>query len=391
MKAAWVDAARRDEVREAAAGWKSAGAIDAATLAAIEAESPAGGRALAPFWRVVIFVLVSVAVNTLFAGAFTFASGQAIAPALLVYGAILGACAEAARSSRFHGTAAPPAIAFWAAVDLTVGFGALLTQNLHVEDKPALTLAFAFAAAAFGLADARWGYAAFGVLSTVALFLFLARFPEGRLLWAAAGALVVIAATRRLDRSAFAPPHRRTLEGILVVGAVAFYAAVNLYSVDRGFVESLRSFSENAPPRPAAVRLLAAVGTAVVPAVFVGWGIRSRRRLLLGLGGLLAVCSLVTLRYYVHLAPIWSLLAACGAALILGALALNRWLRNAPGGERNGYTVSPLFSGIGSGGVSAAAAVVGFAPGLGPAPELPAGDYSPGGGRYGGGGASGSF
>jgi hypothetical protein len=391
VKKIWEEASRREEVREAASGWKEAGAIDGATLAAIEAEYPASGRVLAPVWRVLIFLLVSVAVNALFWVVFAFGSSGTMGPGAMAYGAVLAVAAEALRSSRLQGTGAPAAAAFWAVLYLTIGLAVFLMQNLHFADGPALTLSIACAAVAFGLSGARWGYAAQGVLSAVALFLFLARFPQGRLLWVAAGVLVLVAAARRLDRREYAPPHRRALEGILAVGAVAIYAAVNLFSFDRGFVERLSGLSGRMPLPPAIARVVSAAATALVPVGFLVWGLKSRRRTLLRLGALFAVLSLATLGYYAHLEPLWLVLGVSGSALILGALALNRLLRSAPGAERGGYTASPLYSGIGPEGLSTAAAVAGFAPDVAPAPESRSGEFSPGGGRFGGGGASGSF
>src|SRR5262249_13171781 len=66
------------------------------------------------------------------------------------------------------------------------------------------------------------------------------------------------------------------------------------------------------------------------------WGLRSRRTLVLDTGLVLAALSLVTLRFYVHLAPLWILLAVPGWALVLLALGLHRWLRRGPGGGRRG-------------------------------------------------------
>ena len=72
--------------------------------------------------------------------------------------------------------------------------------------------------------------------------------------------------------------------------------AVNLFSLDRGLVESLRGLSARAPSPSAAARLGSAVATALVPVLVFVWGLKSRRPTLLRLGALFAVLSLVTLR-----------------------------------------------------------------------------------------------
>ena len=91
-----------------------------------------------------------------------------------------------------------------------------------------------------------------------------------------------------------------------------------------------------------------------------------------------------------HLAPLWVVLVAAGAALILGALWLNRRLRLAPDGERAGFTAAALSSSGKTGNLTVAAVVAGMAPGAQPDPARQ-GDFSGGGGRFGGGGASGEF
>ena len=59
--------------------------------------------------------------------------------------------------------------------------------------------------------------------------------------------------------------------------------------------------------------VLSAVGTALVPLVILTWGIGSRRTFLIDTGIVLLGLSLVTLRYYVHIAPLWVVLTGAGA------------------------------------------------------------------------------
>jgi len=125
-----------------------------------------------------------------------------------------------------------------------------------------------------------------------------------------------------------------------------------------------------------------------VPIAFLVWGIRARRTLVLDLGLVFTALSLVTLRAYVHLAPLWALLVAAGAALVLGALWVNRLLRLSPGAERAGFTAAPLYGAGRMETVQAAAFVAGFT-GQPARPERD--DLSTGGGGFGGGGASSDF
>ncbi len=116
MRRDWSDASRRDDILDAATSWRAAGAIDDATLGVIVAEYPGRRPGLASGWRVLVFVLVSVAVNALFGGVFLFWGGRGADAACLVYGMILAAATETLRGSRMAGTGADPAASFWAAV-----------------------------------------------------------------------------------------------------------------------------------------------------------------------------------------------------------------------------------------------------------------------------------
>jgi hypothetical protein len=99
-----------------------------------------------------------------------------------------------------------------------------------------------------------------------------------------------------------------------------------------GFVEMLGSFGtqrlRDSPLRPVAI-----AGTAVVPLCAIAFGILSRRRLFLDWGLTRGVASLATLRFYVHVAPLWVVLTLGGAAAIAVALAARRFLASDPGGR----------------------------------------------------------
>ena len=159
MRPAWVEAERAAEVREAARDWKQAGAIDAETLGAIEAEFPVPRVELARAWKVLIFVLVSVAILGIQVGVFGFremSSGR-----FFVYAAILAGATELLRGSRLSGTGSDAATSLWSVVMLIVGFAVLLEGG-----RAAITATLAVAAVAFTLACWRWGFALYGAFAT---------------------------------------------------------------------------------------------------------------------------------------------------------------------------------------------------------------------------------
>lgn len=379
------------EVRQAARAWRKAGVIDAATLTAIEAAYPDERVRLATAWKVLIFVVVSVAVNAVFAGfVMTTNTGEG-GGAWLVFAAIFAGTTEALLASRRIGeNGSAAATSFWAAVYAIVGAATAHFAGTSLDTERAVTVALLVATVAFAAACWRWGFELYGVFAAIAFFFLLARFPGGRLWWVLAGVLLILAAVRGLDRAALPPPLRRACGGVLVVASLAVYAALNRYALDRRLIELVENESAATRSEPwLAIPALSTVATAVIPLLFIAWGLRERRMLLLDLGVILGALSLVTLRFYVHLAPLWFLLAAAGAVLTLAALGLNRRLRRAPGAERAGFTARPLYSGRSAPGLRTAAVVAAFAPDAAPRPED--GGFTPGGGRFGGGGASGSF
>ena len=386
MKKAWADAARVAEVREAAQAWRDAGAIDAPTLEAIRAAYPESRPELSKAWTVLIFFLVTMAVHTVSFGVFA-AFRMESSLVVIFFGAVLATAADFLRGTRFAGNGSDAAVSFWAILYLLGGFGWWLSEASH-DEAGTITTILAATVLLFAAACIRWGFAAYGTIAAAALFGLLGRFPAGRLWWIAGSLVLLALAFRNLDRAALAPPHRGAVAGVFAVAAIALYVALNRVSVDEHWIEAvMRVASYKAGPSAGLVRALSTAATALLPPGFVAWGVRTRRTLILDLGLAFAAASLVTLRYYVHLAPLWVLLTLAGAALVLGALGVNRRLRRSPGGELRGFTADPLFARR-SEGLQAAAVVAGFTPA--PAPAQ-AGDLSTGGGRFGGGGSSAEF
>jgi len=136
---------------------------------------------------------------------------------------------------------------------------------------------------------------------------------------------------------------------------------------------------------------VAIAGTVLAPLVYLALGLRSRRGVFLLTGVATAAASLVTLRYYVHFAPLWVVLAASGLLLIAVALALRRYLDSGPDHERAGFTAEPLFEDPDRLRLlEAGAAILSLSPEARPA-DHDAPKFTGGGGSFGGGGSSSDF
>ena len=384
MRAAWVRAERDGEVRQAARSWREANVIDGAALSAIEALYPAAWPKPALLWGVLLFFFV-----TFFVAALVVSAGiahQVEATAFLLSGGLAFAADRLRPSASTVKAAAGGAAAFWSVVCLLIGTGEAMSSGERTWTVLLLVGAAAWAAAAW-----RWGYSAFALFAALFFFLLLARFPPGRALWLILGSALAAACAPLLDRPALAPSHRRGAAAVLVVSLAAVYAAVNLYALDHRVVESVSSTGGSAPGVPAAaVRVLAAIATAVFPLFVLGWGIRARRTLLLDAGIVSAALSIATLRFYVHIAPLWAVLSVAGCGLIFVALGVHRWLSRSPGGQRGGFTAEALFEDKERQQTLGALGALSLSPHARSAsPEQ--GKFTGGGGSFGGGGSSGTF
>lgn len=384
MRAAWVRAERDSEVRQAARAWRKASFIDDAALSAVEetysAVWPRPGRT----WGVLLFFFVSCFVVGLL---FSLGAADALGlTAFLLAGGLAFTADRLRPSASTVGSAAGDAAAFWSVVCLLIGTGEAVEWNASTG-----TLVLFAGSLAWALAAWRWGYPAFATFAAVFFFLLLARFAPGRALWLILGAALAAACVPLLDRPALAPSHRRGAAAVLAVSLAAVYAAINLYSFDHGLIETISDGAWSATPIHAgAGRTLSAIATGVFPLFVFGWGIRARRTLLLDAGIVGAALSLVTLRFYVHIAPLWVILSVAGSGVILLALGVHRWLARSPGREAGGFTAEPLFEDKDAQQTLGAVGALSLTPEARVAPAEP-GKFSGGGGGFGGAGSSGTF
>jgi hypothetical protein len=393
MKPRWVAWERAAEVREAARGWRRVCAIDDATRVKIDELFPDPRVTPSPVWRALTAGMVAAITLSLFC-AFAIALGRGseqIQVLLLLFAGTCLATAEVlAASPRFARRGAAGALLFLGIAFLLAGLGLVLVESARLRWDDAFDIVLLAAVVACGSAAWRWGSPFFAGTSCLALFCYLASLPHGRLLWLVVGAVAISVAMRQVDDGRRAPSHRRGAAVLTVVGIGAVYAAANVYSVDEQWLEQLARIT---PPRdelPRGAMLLASLATALIPPAVLAWGVKSNRTLLLDAGIVMSALSLITLRHYVHVAPLWIVLTLSGTVVVVLALAVERALRRAPGREIAGFTAEPLFSDERRQHALQLATAVGT---LTPAPLAPGRDpgFAGEGGRFGGGGAQEKF
>jgi hypothetical protein len=392
MRADSVAWERAAEVREAAQGWRRVGAIEPATEQAIREAFPDPCITPSAVWRVLTAGMVTaVFLCTFGALLLAFRTDQLGLRVLMLLfaGASLAATEVLEVSPQSARRGAAGATAFWGILFLLAGFSLFLLDTMRVQYDDAIEVVLIASLLAWAVGSWRWGNPIFSALSAISFFLFLGRFPYGRVLWGLIGVALASLAARRLDEASWAPSHRRAAAIVVVAGILAAYAAVNVYSFDAHLLEDLgRSGAARVTPSPSLV-VLSVLATAVVPLVVLAWGVRSRRTFVLDTGVVLLALSLVTLRHYVHLAPLWVILTLSGAALVVLALAVERALQRAPRREIAGVTADPLFADERQQRAFQIAPVVAAFTAPAVAPEEKG--FAGGGGRFGGGGAEEKF
>jgi len=346
LKPGWRAADRGAELLAAARGWLAAGLIDETTFGSIAAEGPTTGPRLGRTWRILVFACVVIGVSTSTAVAFlSFGLHEAteVGCTLLLAGLALAAVTEVVidRCS-FQPTGAEAATSLLATGYLCAGAFALL-DNLHLSWPETLRLACPWCAAVFALAAWRWGFRLYGGAAAIFVLLLAAQFPGARLAWIATASLLAAWATAAARGGGLAPSRRGSLELVRIVSLAAIYAAVNYSSVDKGLIEEIGR-AVGAPHHRAGriSLLLAGAGSALYPLGLLARGLRSRDRALIDLGIVAAGLSLATASVYLHLGPLWLVLAASGGVLAGTSLLLERWLRSGRDGERFGFTALPL-------------------------------------------------
>jgi len=394
VKQAWRAVDRAAELLAAARGWLAAGLIDERAFGAISADYSSPGRQLGPIWRVLVFICVVVGASTATTvGFISFGvrSAGGVGVALLVFGVALAVLTDIVIDrSAFVPTGAEAATSLLATGYLCAAAFVLL-DDLHLHGHEALRLTYPWCAVVFALAAWRWGFRFYAGAAAIFVLLLTAQVPGARLLWIAVAALIAAWASVARATRELTPSHRGGVELVRIVALAAIYVAINYYSVDTGFLEEIgRIIGAQRHHAGEVSLLLAALGSALFPLAVLAWGLRSRDRALITLGIVTAALSLTTIRFYFHIAPLWLVLAASGAALAVASVLLERWLRSGLDAERFGFTASALYDEGRRERLLPVAAALAMAPAARVMPEEPPGVTGSGGG-FGGGGADGSF
>ena len=389
MRADAALADRRKEVRDAAQGWRRAHAIDDATLAAIEAAYPDDRIRLRPVFRILAFIFTVIAVSAVLGLFVLFAPRSSGWLWVLLLGVCLTVLTEFLVGVRKRSQGGIEEATAVMGVIFLIGGVIWCLDTFEASARTEDLVTRGLAVVLFAAAAALWGFWVAGAISAVSFFYLLTQASFGHSLWIVCALILIPILTIEGDSSRLAPAHRRSCQAALIVSLVALYLSVNVALWDKGLL-GWRYWTLYGS-RDSFLRLTLVVATGVIPLVILLFGIKSRRRIFLILGLVFGIASLVTLRFYFQLAPLWVILTVAGSVAIALGLALRRFLDSGPAKERAGFTAEPLFEDITQQSpLEVAATVVALSP---EARALPAetDKFTGGGGSFGGGGASGKF
>lgn len=386
-------------IRREAKAWARSGLITEAQLGFINGRTAHGLNQTNVFFRILFFLFTSIGVLAavgLYFWSFKIRGTAALAASALFFGALSYGTAEfLVRRKSFYRYGIEEALALCSVPLVCWGILTAIPLHSYSQGLYDTSAALLFSAAAF------WIYRRFGFLYAAAISIaaasavpFLLDLPPAaeKAVLALALALVLLTGIRaeKSETRDFARDRIEALQAILLAG---IYLALNLrlhllgstWFGDRG---PLHDPCAGYPP----LFYWATYGFAfLVPALGLWHGIRARKRMVINASLVLTLLTLATNKDYLGFSHYAWDPAILGAAMIVAAVALTRWLKGGQGEARNGFTarslVKPEDHGISLADIGAAA-IPGMA---GAPPKPPQADRPFEGGMSGGGGASGTY
>jgi hypothetical protein len=376
---------RKQTVREAAREWLNAGWIDHDTYQGIEKKYADDRMRTGVAFRILFFVLTLVAIGGMLGAIYVSANDEMLVAgcSLLAGVSCWGITEYLILSKKRRQGGIEAAFSAAAIVNLTIGLGVFLLRSHWIHDDSAARFVLLSLSLLTGAAAWNWGYWPYSVLSAGSLFLLVLSLPGDRFIWIALTILIYPWLVRGCDSPKLPPSLRKCAAAFLITAIGTLYVVINIYLAGS---HSLDLFHRIA----GLPRWLSILLTAALPIIVFAVGVIKRRRLFLVLGFLLGLSSLITLRFYIHVAPLWVVATGAGILLLCTAGALRRFLDSGANKERNGFTAALLTERPEKHrGVEILASIATLTPGAAPASENP--QYRGGGGEFGGGGASGEF
>jgi len=379
-------------IRRQARTWHRSGLIAEGQLRAIDARTDPMVKDANLFFRILFVIFTLICSGTVIGFFFWIVQPHdevVMALPLLFFAlAAYGFAEYLVRANRWYRHGVEEALAV-EAICLSCAAIALFLQNPEFYQATELKISILFAVLAFWL-YLRFGYlyaALFGYLALCSLPFHMnlsAMYQRIDLLLILGASLLLSVMSAKHTGEAFRKEKTAIIQAVLFAG---FYCTVNLRLPDMG-----KSFFEPLPLQPyagfpPALYWLSYALTFFIPAVGLFYGLKVRRRAFIIVGALTAVVTLSTNKDYLGMRHYAWDPAILGAALVLGALVLIRWLAGGEGNSRQGITAENLLTPENHG-IDLAALATAMVPSYTATGQAPPQSPSPfEGGQSGGGGA----
>ncbi|MEN6374087.1 MAG: hypothetical protein ABFD75_04790 [Smithella sp.] len=387
-------------IRRQAQAWRRSGLITEEQLSAINGYADPQLRQTNLFFRILFFVftlLCTGAVVGLFVWLLDFKDTSFVAVMLILFGAAFYMAAEYLAGKYLlyrHGV--EEALVIVAMVLFCAGCGILLFEN-HVtliQVKTVMPALFAM--------TAYWIYLRFGLLyaaaiSIVALGVIPFQFnlsPATERLMLFFVLCVIFVFSLHVDQPDIEDFRKDKYAKMQACLLMAIYLTVNLEILGLVGLIMMNTHVVHLNPKlfPPSIYWSSYVLTFLIPAAAVYWGIRSRKRLIINVGIVLACVTLATNKSYLGWTRYAWDPAILGIVLVGLSLFITRWLNSGPDQKRFGFTARDILKPE-EGGITPADVAAALTPGVIDAQQPQAGtqDQYFKGGSSGGGGVEGEF
>ena len=387
-------------IRRQAQAWQRSGLITEEQLDAINGHADPQLRQTNPFFRILFFVftmLCAGAVVGLFVWLLDFKDANFIAVMLICFGAAFYIAAEyLAGKYLFYRHGVEEALAVMGMVLFCAGCGILLSEN-HLTLTQLRIVVPALLAITACWIYLRFGFLYAAAISIVALGVIPFQFnfsPAAERIMLFSVLCVIFVFSLLADKPDLEDFRKNRYAKIKACLLAAMYLTVNLEIL--GFSGLLMRDTHvvhlNAQLFPPSIYWSSYVLTFLIPAASIYWGIKSRKRLIINVGLVMACVTLATNKSYLGWTRYAWDPAILGMILVGLSLLITRWLNSGADQRRFGFTARDILQPE-EGGITPADVAAALTPGVIDAQQPPAGaqeQYFEG-GASGGGGVEGKF
>jgi len=387
-------------IRQQSQAWRRSSLITEEQLSAINEYTDIQLRQTNLFFRLLFFVFTILCVGAvvgLFVWLLDFKDADIIAVMLIFFGAAFYIAAEClAGKYLFYRHGVEEALAVMALVLFCAGCGILLSES-HLTLTQLRIVVPALLAITVYWIYLRFGFLYAAIISIIALGVVPFQFnlsPVAERIMLFSVLCVIFVFSLLADKPDIEDFRKERYAKIQACLLAAMYLTVNLEIL--GFIGLIMQDTHvvhlNPQLFPPSIYWSSYVLTFLIPAAAVYWGIKSRKRLMINVGLVMACVTLATNKSYLGWTRYAWDPAILGIALVGLSLLITRWLNSGADQRRFGFTARDILKPE-EGGITPADVAAALTPGVIDAQQPPTGTQQQyfKGGTSGGGGVEGKF